>query len=73
MFNFKRERTNLGVTTRWTGQLMIVFPNHSKFTCFRKDNWEMTKTHLTAYEEILKPIMETAQTQQELISARSSH
>ena len=30
----------------------------------RKDNWEMTKAHLTAQEEILKNIMETVQAQQ---------
>ena len=30
----------------------------------RKDNWEMSKVHLAAYEEILKPIMEAAQAQQ---------
>merc|ERR1719350_1709902 len=27
----------------------------------RKDNWEMTKAHLTAQEDILRSIMETAQ------------
>jgi len=30
----------------------------------RKDNWEMTKAHLTAQEEILKNIMESVQAQQ---------
>ena len=31
---------------------------------YRKDNWSLTKEHLTAQEEILKGIMVAAQTQQ---------
>ena len=41
-------------TTEWT-ELM---QKH------RKESWEMSKTHLTAYEDILKPIMENGQAQQ---------
>ena len=48
-------------TTEWT-ELM---KRH------RKDTWEMSKLHLAAYQDILKPIMEAAQVQQTKASLAS--